>query len=109
MSAPPLFADSLDLAAAVSSLCAERGLGPEHSRAAMRVLGFVIGSGETNHGEALRRVAEAMDGDLFAIAGELAQADAENRARLVRRSHRPARKHLGGKAPAPVEDRWDLD
>ena len=100
---PPLFPDTLDLAAEVGRLCAQRSLGSDESRAAMRVLGQVIGEGEASHAEALRRVVEAMEGgNLLALAYDYEREDARRREEMQRRLPKP-------KGKKPAEDRWDAD
>lgn len=100
MPVPPLFADSLALSEAVIAICDTAGLDIFERRAALEILGTVIGTGETSHVRAIQRVADVIDRERERL-GQIA-AEIRNR-EGVKGSPR-----IGTQSAQQEEIRWDL-
>lgn len=100
MAVPPLFTRAIELADSVHAMADERGLDRFQRRAALELLGRVIGSGEPSFGVALYRVSQQMDNaaDLEALAITYAREEAAGRSAVT------------GTKPATQESmRWDTE
>lgn len=100
MPAPPLLGSVVDLSAAVHAMADQHELDFAERRAALEVLGEIIGEGETSHVRCLRRVADLIEHErprLLEIAARHAGHDT------------PTGSAGTGTQPAPQEElRWDL-
>lgn len=109
---PPLFPDSLDLAASVNTMCDVAGLDSRQRRAALSLLGQLIADGETNHVETVRIVAEVIQENparLLEIAAEDELLEARRRATANRSGAIPKTPAKPGRTQPAIPLRYDLE
>lgn len=99
MGAPPLAGSILDLAEAVNTIAEQHGLNPTEHRAALEILGGIIGTGETSHVRCLQRVADAIEHERHRLAEIAAEYSTRDGAGTYRGT--------GPKAAPQEELRWD--
>lgn len=120
MSAPPLAAQLLDLIGEAQRMALQADLNATEEKAALAILGAVVGRGETSASRALREVAYVIERDrdrLLQVAIDLERqsrdaslAAAQRRVGIGAKS---ARRGRGGRKKKstddPLQARWDLD